>query len=382
MISVTNKQGKDHALLHSYDSLKILCTSDCPEEETALEWLKRVRSNKRKISQNPIHFPIFTKPRREDCGGDADSLQSFDPTRFIVTSQNFIHMAAQTFQCRTEQLDELKGRSMRWRLRRPRPSCNATSNEWNEKMTQLEDELLQSFPIGSGIPFLDRLLTLDAKSKNKDDMDVNAFVHVNSALEIVGRTGTAKTKILMTVAANYAASTSAFCMGSIMKSKLTTVAATDEDADADADANKCPIIVIFDPEYAIDADELMGLVRVSVLRRWNATSDFRQCLGDVNEIHQHSDGGEEGVQLCMNNGNDYADIEQDIQSAFARIHIVRPRDVSKGYVPLLECLSQELDKRAAAALEENRSSSFMPPREMCTIPPMVENPNGKNGIFR
>ena len=278
-----------------------------PEEETAFEWLQRVQSNKRKLSQNPIFFPLLSKA----------SSEYSDPSRFIVSDRNFICMAAQTFQCHVGKLNELKSRSQRWTRRR--------TKERNENLSELEDLLLQSFPRGTGIPFVDKMLVSKSNSKN------------GIALEVFGRTGTAKTKLLMALAANYVAATSTSCLG-LPKSSVSLPVAI----------HQIDPVVIFDPEHAIDVDELFGLVRVAILRRWNSTNQFRQCLERARQ-HRNDDGGNEiDMPYQFSNGcddNDYRNIEQDIQSALGRIHILRPRDVANGYVSALESLCQALDRQ-------------------------------------
>jgi hypothetical protein len=309
------------------------------KEETAHEWLRRVQRNKRKISLNPIVFPHLRVPSdsqtTKQCNGIGDHSL---PSQFNVTDQNVINISAQTFQCRLGKLNELNCRSQRWRRRRRKTNVNATM----ERLTNLEDLLLESFPRGTGINFIDRILTTKAYANAYANANANANANTNPknsndiALEIIGRTGTAKTKLLMTLAANYAAATSTACIRLEVANTETSMDKTGPDhLDNDKDG---PPIVIFDPEHAIDSDELVELVRVAILRRWNATNEFRQCLANTQTQQQ--------LNPYQNDesGDEYVDIEHDIQCALGRIHIVRPKDIANGYVSALESLNQVLDR--------------------------------------
>jgi len=247
-----------------------------------------------------------------------------------VNDLNVIHLAAQTFFCDTGKLNELSVRRQRWRLRR-----NANMQRGAPKeLTQLEDLLLQSISYGTGIDFIDKIL--DKNRKGTSEL----------ALEIVGRTKTAKTKLLMMLAANYAAATSVSCMGPIPNSK--------ED-EAHEKKNAFAPIVIFDPEYSLDFEELVGTVRIAVLRRWNATTEFRQCLKRV--VHSHGDSQIliEPTADRIGYNHDYQGIEKDILSILSRIHIVRPSGFS-GYIATLESLRQALDVQ----IDTNQESPLPP----------------------
>jgi hypothetical protein len=165
---------------------------------------------------------------------------------------------------------------------------------------------------------------MNHRSKSKD----------NIVFEIIGRANTAKTKVLQVLAANYAAATSIISMSQI-------VGLSDQN---DANLGNVPI-VIFDPEHAVDFRELVGLVRVAIFRKWNSTSDLRQCyermsLVQGNDCQYLQEPCADGWE---NFGMEYGDIEKDIQFALGRIHIVRPKDVSHGYVSALESIQQSLD---------------------------------------
>ena len=67
-------------------------------------------------------------------------------------------------------------------------------------------------------------------------------------------------------------------------------------------AIRAPTIFIFDPEFAVDTEGLIGLVRVAILRRWNATSEYRRCLRKV----------QMQTSECVE--NNYGDIEKDIRN--------------------------------------------------------------------
>ncbi len=338
--------------------------STYPKEETAYEWFRRVQQNKRKISLNPIAFPPFHEtsastdtasilgnPSYQDYGDQSSSL----PSQFNVTDQNIINLSAQTFQGRYGKLNELHCRCQRWRRRRR--NANANTNATRERLTKLEDLLLDSFPRGTGLTFIDKILATNANNTNAytntktNISNANADTRNKSdiSLEIVGRTGMAKTKILLCLAANYAAATSTACL----RLKRRNGANTNTDANiitgtlAHHDDDDGPPIIIFDPEHAVDFEELVGLIRVAVLRRWNATSEFRQCLHTIRklQIETETDSLAQQPSDLNPNGDEYTDIERDIQRALGRIHIVRPRDIANGYVSALESLNQALNQR-------------------------------------
>eukprot|EP01083_Nonionella_stella_P095136 267031_1 len=283
-----------------------------PMEESALDWLRRVRTNKRRLNQNPICFP-------SDDG--SAKIHHADDGRFRVTKDTMVSLSSDTFMYKTQKLNEIKVRLLRWQRRRTKQSLPSEKEHSNASL-DLEHLLLQSFQVGTGIKFLDKL---QFSSTNKD----------NVALEIIGPSGTAKTKVLMALASNYMAATCTGCLGPIpnpigMRKQM-------------------PLVVIFDPEHAVDSDDLIGLVRASVLRRWNTTNTFRQSLirekraQAVREIETHSNGPNSKERNQM---NDYKLLEEDITSALSRVHIVRPKDFSNGSVAALESLCRVLDDQS------------------------------------
>jgi hypothetical protein len=287
-----------------------------PKEETALDWLRRARANKCKLYQNPIFFPSIST-----LGVNEEPYGSQISTRFIVNDSNVVNLAAQSFLCHTGKLNELNHRCQRWRSRRK------TNMQRGEDLTELENSFLRSFSMGTGINFIDQIL---------ESRKLTSQI----ALEIVGKTKTGKTKLLMVLAANYAAATSVACMGPIHNF---------------IGHDQMAPVVIFDPNYSIDFEEVVGMVRVAVLRRWNATSEFRQCF----KIFVRNQSDSEDLMEPMAEGaerDDSQDIEKDILSVLNRIHIVRPNDISSGYIAALESLRQALDKISA----ENQGTSFPP----------------------
>lgn len=323
-ISISSKQRKESS---SYPQVSM--TMDA-EEESALEWLQRIRSAKRKLAQNPIFFPHLSQSinnNNKKCLDAADDRQTplNDSSRFIVNERNVIYLASRAFQCRVAKLNELLVRSQRWRRHR-----RAASNfHENPKLAEFENLFLHSFQRGTGIDFIDRTLMSDPTVKD------------NIVLEIVGRTNTMKTKILLTIAANYAAATSVLCMSQIFGKSLD-----------DLKSIKVPI-VIFDPEHAIDLEELASLVRVAILKRWNNTSELRQFF----YRHSFEIGSQilvEPIAECYEqHGMEFKTIEEDIQFALGRIHIVRPKDISNGYVTALESLQESLTNEYIANQQGN-----------------------------
>ena len=162
--------------------------STYPKEETAYEWFRRVQQNKRKISLNPIAFPPFhengasASPSTDTDAGTASildhgdqSLSSF-PSQFNVTNQNIINLSAQTFQGRYGKLNELHCRCQRWRRRRRNANVNghtnSNSNATRERWMKLEDLLLDSFPRGTGLTFIDKILATNANHANNNNTKV------------------------------------------------------------------------------------------------------------------------------------------------------------------------------------------------------------------
>lgn len=292
-------------------------SSSFPLEESALDWLRRVRTNKRRLNQNPIYFPR-TNDSNTCCDDGNAERHNADDGRFKVTTDTMLSLYSDTFMCKTKKLNEIKARLQRWQRRRTKQS-RLSKKENSNAASDLERLLLQSFQVGTGINFLDKLLFSSVK---KD----------NVALEIIGPSGTAKTKVLMALASNYMAATSRGCLGPV--------------ANPIGKRKLMPLVVIFDPEHTVDNDELVSLVRASVLRRWNTTHTFRQsCIRQKNarvrkevETHTISCSNTE-----RNQTDDYKLIEEDITSALNRIHIVRPKDFSNGSVASLESLCRILD---------------------------------------
>ena len=295
-------------------------------EESALDWLRRVRTNKRHLNQNPICFPkIINDANRNTCcdNGNAKIHHADDGDDggvFRVTADTMVNMSSDTFMCKTQKLNEIKIRLQRWQRRRTKQSLPSGKENSNASL-DLEHLLLQTFQVGTGIIFLDKL---QISSMKKD----------NVALEIIGPSGTAKTKVLMALASNYMAATCTGCLG------LGPI------PNPIGMRKMMPLVVIFDPEHTVDSDQLIGLVRASVLRRWNTTNTFRQSLirdkraQAVREVETYSNNKE------RNQMNDYKLLEEDITSALNRVHIVRPKDFSNGSVAALESLCRVLDDRS------------------------------------
>lgn len=314
------------------------------EKESAFEWLHRVRAAKRRLAQNPIFFPSLSSfsppaataaslPASTNDNAESNSHRNGPPlqdsSRFIVQEINVIHLASLTFQCRTAKRNELMVRSQRWwrkrRLVRHNDDHDIRNKSKQQDLAQLEELFLQSFPSGTGIEFVDKALTNHRRIN--DDI----------VFEIIGRTRTAKTKILQVLAANYAAATSTLSMAEM-------IVGMNHQVDATKLVN-VPIVIL-DPEHAIDFQELLGLVRVAILRKWNKTNDLRQCYQRISLVENN--GYHFYLQEpCAENdggGNEYEKIEKDIQFALGRIHIVRPKDMSHGYVSALESIQQSLDE--------------------------------------
>ena len=324
-------------------------TSPYTNEETAYEWLQRVQRNKRKLSLNPICFPFMKKGTAKETV-DNDDTNNGIPSQFHVIDLNVARTSADTFLCRMNKVNELNCRAQRWRRRRRKTKTNA--NSLDDNLTNLEDLLLESFPRGIGMSFIDGILKTNANMFTSGNVkDTPTTTHNKDvALEIVGPTGTAKTKILMALASNYAAATSNRCL-LLQESSSTRTPGMDKQFDyTSTHAIRAPTIFIFDPEFAVDTEGLIGLVRVAILRRWNATSEYRRCLRKVQmQTSECVENDHFDPDESVTTGNDYGDIETDIRNAFSRIHILRPRDIANGYVSALESIHQLLDKQNADA---------------------------------
>merc|ERR1740124_38854 len=347
-------------------------------DESAFEWHRRSQRNRRRLRMSPLYFPALS-PSAHDCDVthgpaptteyDVDGRVNVDGTPssyhlrassssvtvdritvvvrpeimeegaakpFWVSRENVRMMAASTFFCERDGWNDLSERLDRWRRRRNhnrRIRCGsnlAFDKEEGEDINSLEptdtisvegleDALLDSFPTGTGITFIDRILSsssLQSSLQSSLSKGISNPTDSKIVMEITGRSGTAKTHVLMSLAANYVASTSTY----FLESHLT-------DCNLDPSPSPTPIVVILDPEYAIHTDRLESIVRAAVIRRWNATENYRTLISTLpptpTPTHQ---------------------IEHEVTNALGRVHIIHPRGTAYGYVAALESLRATLDR--------------------------------------
>jgi hypothetical protein len=290
---------------------------EAQEKETALDWLKRAQKNRRNLNQNPISFPPFFSSFISNDEFDnitsETSTSSFD--RFIVSPQNILNMSAQTWLSDFSSLNHIIARSRRWRQRK-----QVDTND-RDCLVALEESLLQSFPHGCGVAFVDKFLSTDWSQKTIHDRKKSCGGAQNVFLELTGLCRSVLTKICTTMATSYAASTSIRCYGIGIQ-------------------GISPPIIVIDPECTFSLDKLIASVKTEVLRRWNTTDTFRRQL----KFKYDTLDSENEKHLWSNADNEYKNIEEDVNSVLERIHIMRPRDLH-GYVSILESLFHFLELR-------------------------------------
>ena len=287
--------------------------SEAQDKETALDWLKRVQKNRRHLNQNPISFNAY------GLDGESDNViceaSTLSPDRFIVSPQNILNLAVKTWLSDFSNLNHIIARSRRWRQR------NQINANDQDSLVALEESLLQSFPNGCGINFLDKFLSTTRNHKNIHSPKKSAEDSLDVFLELSGMCRSVLTMICTNIVASYAASTSVKCYGNSNK-------------------EISPPIVIIDPECSFSFDKLIAKIKTEVLRRWNITDSFRHHLtSKCNTL----DRGHENNTWNVTE-NEYKNIEEDINSVLGRIQIARPRDLH-GYVSILESLFQFLEMR-------------------------------------
>lgn len=319
-------------------------------DETALEWYQRIQHTKRKLLENPIVFSLKQQPQKaaNDNFGVVSTTtpaQQDDVSRFFVTTENMKNMAAATFFGESNLRNDIETRLHQWRRRQNRRSEGGHSSSRQHNLEELENELLASFPSGSGISFIDEALAHHIHDEKFQSSRV-------CSLEISGKTGTAKTQVLIAFAANYVAAISS----------MTTLNDTNSYHQG---TNLPPIVVILDPEYNVHLPQLARAIRAALLRRFYATSNLRQLL--YQEQHRQE------VEMSINDNQNpdlviFEDrhlpfqemenyiIEREFTRALAQIQIVHPRDAANGYISTIEVLGKTLD-RYHESFPRNASSS-------------------------
>ncbi len=480
-------------------------TKNMKKEETALEWLQRVQSNKRHWFQNPIQFPCLQKSPPKQARSTITSTTSTTADNeedialplpqplFVVSKENMVRMNAQLFFSRCAEWNELQNRYKRWMdrvhrtrkrrrlisdcttasagtnvherasvstfanenqigvrgennndisMRRRDVSAGAgTGNSHDNSMEKLEQELLSScFCRGTGLPFIDQILQLQLQQQKEQQLQQNQFKrnihttptpstttrtagsysadkdrnnHQNVAIEIVGRSGTGKSQILMSLAANYVAATSSSSFlpsfassssfsassntshsdtsninsninsNSNISSNKNNYSSNNNNSDTEEDRTELspqsssslllPFVIILDPEHAMNVHQISSNIYSAILRRWNSTDQFREYYdlaaasksnnnGDHHHSHRHHYDYDHDA--TTNNNNDHESIQRDYINALERIHIIRPKDVANGYVATLECLHQTIVEYKNAHRHcdrRDRNKSSMPP---------------------
>jgi len=155
-------------------------------------------------------------------------------------------------------------------------------------------------------------------------------------IEIRGASGTGKTSLLLSLAANYIASTSFSCFD---------ISCKDEE-----ESNHCfgsslhstspPPVVILDSEHDVHIPNVAVAVRHAVLRRWNETTLIRKNMSSKQ-------------QQVPEEEDEWKLIDAEIQQSLGRIHIIQPRDYTTGFIPTLESLRFSLDQAAADTTKED-----------------------------
>ena len=296
-------------------------------QETALEWLKRTNLNRRRAIHNPIHYPTI-------------SITSDESSDISVEPSQISQLAAETFLHRMGRYQKIKARMNKWRQLRDEKQGKLQSSSSDE----LDELVINCFPLGTGISFLDSILinqSLNDRSKQSNDFSDKSNKRI---VELTGKSGTGKTRVLMTLAANFVAATS-----TLFLRKDALLGTRDNDMSNDENYSM-PQVVIIDPEFGVHLDILEHLVRIALIRRWNVTEKLRNRLC---EESSHTNVSNVSIE---NQGTDLLLFERELSSALQRVHIYHPRDVAGEYVATLECIHQSLDRR-----EEGHQHSMSQP---------------------
>jgi len=166
---------------------------------------------------------------------------------------------------------------------------------WNEP---------SSIPEGTGISFMDQIF----KSSDKKNGNI--------VFEISGGSGSGKTTLATSLAASYISATS------LLDESETNTSITS--------VTQLPKIVILDAEYGIHIPILASSVRAAIIRRYQKRSDGQSVLSAMDRSTRKEE----------------MEIEDEIASALARIHICHPRNCGIGFVSTLEVIRHALDAQS------------------------------------
>ena len=223
-------------------------------------------------------------------------------------------------------------------------------------------ELLDScFVKGTGLTFIDQILSsqqsVDGIGNTNGNDNGNAEGNCttratagtkNTVIEIIGKSETGKSKVLMSLAANYVActtntttlptSTSTSTSTSFLSlgSNSTTAANATVTAPTAPSLLPVPFVIILDPEHTINIQQLRDYIVSATLRRWNKTDQFREyynkaccLLYQKRNNNDHNDNDEcdnnKSHNKNSNNNNNYADhftFDQEVLAALDHIHII------------------------------------------------------------
>ena len=342
------------------------------------------------------------------CTNNDDSITN----RFHVTNENIIRMNSKCFFLRMNELNELRMKSKQWQRRQRKirilsskkgrkqqqqqqrmdgnTSNHCTNKNRNDlshddnyyyKFEKLEKELLDScFVKGTGITFIDQLILQYQKKQHKQQQhkqqqqiqhpskniqhsykDYKNQNNKSNVIEILGRSSTGKSQILMSLAANYVASTTCnFIPSNIITNNNFIM----ESSSSSTSSTMSPIVIIIDPEHSIHVHQLKNYIVSALLRRWNATDSFRHNYQSI--AMSSSSTTTTAIPHDQNNNTPSSPssmhlLDQQVLDALDRIHIIRPTDVSNGYVATLECLYQSLHELYHTSSSSSSSLSSPPP---------------------
>ena len=141
------------------------------------------------------------------------------------------------------------------------------------------------FPLGTGISFLDAILknqSLHEKSKQSNGVsDASTRRGNKRVLELTGKSGTGKTRVLMALAANFVASTSTI----FLREDASRIGTREQNVSNDVNY-PMPQVVIIDPEFGVHLKILNRLVRIALIRRSNVTEKLQNRLYEEETSHQ------------------------------------------------------------------------------------------------
>ena len=298
------------------------------QEETALQWLKRTNLNRKRAIRNPIHYPCLSS--------------SIDEAADIsVEPSDVSQLAAETFFHRNGRYQKIQARMKRWRLLRDK-----NQGIESKSSDELDELVLNCFPHGTGISFLDKILE---NQRDRTKQGNNQKSEDSRIIELIGKSGTCKSRILMNLAANFIAATS-----TLFLSSDESLDGIKRDNNLSCDLNhSMPQVIIIDPEFGVHINILENLVRAALIRRWNITEDLRKCL--LKESTQ---------KKCSNLHikDERADLllfERELSSTLQRVHFYHPKDVAGEYVATLECIYQSLNQRKEKFLDNTKKNGPM-----------------------